>query len=66
MEKFRITLVLEEEDIFLEEEVKKLFFQNLEDVRLKGAEYEFCWQEELIPEENTGKIRWFISKFDVK
>lgn len=62
MERFRITLVLEEEDIFLEEEVKKLFFQNLEDVRLKGAEYKFCWQEELIPEENTGKIRWFISK----
>lgn len=56
---FHIILVLEEDDGYLEQEVEKLFYQGLEDVRLKEAEYRFCYREELLPDEDTGKIRWF-------
>ena len=59
---FRISLAVEEEDEYLEREIEELFLESLEDERLRRAEYRFEYQEELFPDERTGKLKWFRNK----
>lgn len=61
---FIIRLVVEEEDEFLEREIEELFLEGLEDERLRTAEYRFEYQEELFPDERTGKLKWFREKIE--
>lgn len=56
---FLVRLVVEEEDEYLEQEIEELFMESLEDQRLKIVQYKFEYQEELFPDEKTGKLKWF-------
>jgi len=58
---FRIMLAVEEEDEYLEQEIEEQFMKSLEDERLRMAQYRFEYQEELFPDEKTGKLKWFKS-----
>lgn len=61
VKKFRIMLAVEEEDEYLEREIEGIFLESLEDERMRTAEYLFEYQEELFPDERTGKLKWFRS-----
>lgn len=56
---FLVRLVVEEEDEYLKKEIEELFMESLEDERLRAARYRFEYQEELFPDEETGKLKWF-------
>lgn len=59
---FTIMLVLDEE--CNPDEICDCFMENLWQGTLVGAKFQIQFYPELIPEEKTGKLKWFISQVD--
>lgn len=65
-QKFMVKLVLNEEIIdsgVHESMVEELFLNSINEDRIKTAEYEFDYYDELLPDEYSGKLRYFKREF---
>ena len=54
-DQFEIFIVTDED----KDKIEKLFFKFLQDTVLKKAEYQFQYYEYLLPDEKSGKLRFF-------
>lgn len=63
VEDFTIHLVLDDE--YDPDQISGCFMENLWQTSLMGAKFRFQLHSNLLPETETGKLRWFVNEMDI-
>lgn len=61
-DKFLVKFVVDEE--ISKQEIERLFLENLWQDSLENVTYEFQYDSELLPDNQSGKLSWFINEYD--
>lgn len=64
IDRFTVKLVLKEEFSTWQSGVKENFLLNIQEERLKNAQWDFQFMECILPDLQTGKFKYFINRYE--
>lgn len=64
IDRFTVKLVLKEEFSTWQSGVKENFLLNIQEEKLKNAQWDFQFIECILPDLQTGKFKYFINRYE--
>lgn len=64
--KFEVTFVVDSDEEYDTYQLERLFIDSVQEDRLYEAEYKFSYENKLLPDDRTGKFRYFMREPDME